>query len=45
MNELNKRVLVSVIFIPGLLLALFYEGIPLYLMFLVVSILDRKSVV
>ncbi|MDY0326211.1 MAG: phosphatidate cytidylyltransferase, partial [Candidatus Cloacimonadaceae bacterium] len=43
MNELNKRVLVSVIFIPGLLLALFYEGIPLYLMFLVVSILGAQE--
>lgn len=43
MSELNKRVLVSVIFIPGLLLALFYEGIPLYLMFLVVSILGAQE--
>lgn len=45
MNELNKRVLVSVIFIPILLLALFFEGIPLYLMFLLVSFFGAQEYV
>lgn len=43
MNELHKRVLVSIIFIPILLLALFYEGIPLYLMFLLVSFFGAQE--
>lgn len=37
MKELGKRIIISVIFIPVLVLALYFEGIPLYLMFLIVS--------
>ena len=43
MSELLKRILVSVIFIPFLLLALYYEGLLLYLMFLLVSILGTQE--
>lgn len=43
MSDLAKRVLVSVIFVPGLILALYYEGIPLYLMFLAVSFLGTQE--
>lgn len=43
MSELNKRVLVSIIFIPVLILALYFEGIPLYLMFLLLSLMGSKE--
>ncbi|MCB5267908.1 MAG: phosphatidate cytidylyltransferase [Candidatus Cloacimonetes bacterium] len=43
MSDLTKRVLVSVIFIPVLILALFFEGIPLYVMFLAVSLLGAQE--
>lgn len=43
MNELSKRVWVSVVFIPVLLLTLFYEGLPLYMMFLMVSLLGAQE--
>lgn len=39
MSELTKRILVSIVFIPVLLVALWTGGIPLLLMFLLVSIL------
>jgi len=43
MSDLGKRVLVSLIFIPVLLLALYFEGIPIFLMFLFVSILGAQE--
>ncbi|HQQ68073.1 MAG TPA: phosphatidate cytidylyltransferase [Candidatus Cloacimonadota bacterium] len=43
MNDLGKRVLVSLIFIPVLILALYFEGIPIFLMFLLVSILGVQE--
>ncbi len=39
MSELGKRVLVSLIFIPILIAALYFGGLPLVLMFLLVSVL------
>jgi phosphatidate cytidylyltransferase len=43
MQELAKRVFISVIFIPVLILALYFEGIPLYLMFLIVSVFGAQE--
>ncbi|HOA29330.1 MAG: phosphatidate cytidylyltransferase [Candidatus Cloacimonetes bacterium] len=43
MSDLSKRVLVSLIFMPVLLLALYFEGIPIFLMFLFVSILGAQE--
>ncbi|MCB5252913.1 MAG: phosphatidate cytidylyltransferase [Candidatus Cloacimonadaceae bacterium] len=43
MKELGKRIMISVIFIPFLILALYFEGIPLYLMFLIVSIFGAQE--
>ena len=43
MSEMAKRVLVSIIFIPVLLIALYYGGIALVLMFLFVSILGSQE--
>ncbi|MCK9557622.1 MAG: phosphatidate cytidylyltransferase [Candidatus Cloacimonetes bacterium] len=43
MSELSKRVLVSIFFIPVLILALYFEGIPLYLMFLLVSLMGSQE--
>jgi len=43
MSELRSRVLVSVIFIPVLLLALYWEGVPLFVMFLLVSLLGAQE--
>jgi phosphatidate cytidylyltransferase len=42
-SELRSRVLVSVIFIPVLLLALYWEGVPLFLMFLLVSLFGAQE--
>lgn len=39
MSELQKRVIVSVIFIPFLLAAVFFSGLPLVIMFLLVAVL------
>jgi phosphatidate cytidylyltransferase len=43
MRELGKRVFVSIIFIPILILALYFGGIPLYLMFLFVSVMGSQE--
>lgn len=43
MQELAKRVLVSVIFIPVLIITLYFEGWPLFLMFLVVSAIGSQE--
>jgi CDP-diglyceride synthetase len=43
MKELGKRIIVSVIFIPVLVLALYFEGLPLFLMFLMVSIFGAQE--
>ncbi|MCB5278632.1 MAG: phosphatidate cytidylyltransferase [Candidatus Cloacimonetes bacterium] len=43
MSELSKRILVSLVFIPVLIAALYFEGIPLFLMFLVVSIVGTQE--
>jgi len=43
MQELAKRVFISFIFIPVLILALYFEGIPLYLMFLIVSVFGTQE--
>ena len=43
MKELGKRIIISVIFIPILILTLYLEGIPLYLMFLIVSIFGAQE--
>lgn len=43
MPELTKRVLISIIFIPIIIFVLYVEGIPLYIMFLLVSILGTQE--
>ena len=43
MKELGQRIIVSVIFIPFLVLALYFEGTPLLLMFLMLSIFGAQE--